>query len=154
MLNSASFCMSTYVREMRPPKTEAGSDTSLLFQSSSILWCGGKTESGLHLSQSQRLRVCLSAWERVSVWVRAYLQKQLRQSSTHTTTVIDESNARNMHLKLRAYTSYIKYSYPIMHLPNLKLANDMYIYSHANIKEKKINAIHRHDTRTSRMQTF
>ncbi len=67
MLNSDSFCMSTYVRELRPPKTESGSDTSLLLQSCSILLGGGKTESGLHWSQSQGLRVCLSACARVSV---------------------------------------------------------------------------------------
>jgi hypothetical protein len=149
--------MSTYVRELRPLKTESGSDTRSLLQSHRSLWEGGKTESGLHCSSSQCLRVSLSACARMSVWVRAWLKKQQRQSltqsSTHTTTGIDESNARNMHLKLRAYTSYIKYSYPIMHQV-AKHANGMYIYSHAQIKEKKINAIHRHDTRTSRMQTF
>jgi hypothetical protein len=67
MLNSASFCMSTYVRELRPSKTESGSDTSSLLQSFRNLWGGGKAESGLHWSPSQRLRVCLSACERVSV---------------------------------------------------------------------------------------
>ncbi len=46
MLHSASFCMSTYVRELRPSKTESGSDNSVLFLSIRNLWEGGKTESG------------------------------------------------------------------------------------------------------------
>ena len=52
MLNSASFSMSTYVRELRPSKTESGSDTSSFLQSIRNLWEGGKTESGLHCSTS------------------------------------------------------------------------------------------------------
>ena len=82
-------CISTCRKALRPPKTESGSDTSWLPLRKRYLWGGGKTESGLHCSPSQRLRMCLSSCARVSVCVRAYLKKQPRQSSTHTTTVID-----------------------------------------------------------------
>ena len=88
-------CISTYCKALRPPKTESGSDTSWLPRRSSQLWGGSKTESGLHLSPSQRLPVCLSACARVSVCVRAYLKKQPRQSSTHTTTVINNQGAQS-----------------------------------------------------------
>jgi hypothetical protein len=88
-------CNSTYRKALRPPKTESGSDTSWLFLRKRYLWGGGKTESGLHCSPSQRLPVCLSACARVSVCVRAYLKKQPRQSSTHTTTVIDNQGAQS-----------------------------------------------------------
>ena len=89
-------CISTYTKALRPPKTESGSDTSWFSERNRYLWGGGKTESGLQWSPSQRLRVCLSACARVSVCVRAFLKKQPRQSSTHTTTAID---MQNMHSK-------------------------------------------------------
>ena len=82
-------CISTYRKALRPLKTNSGSDTSWLEERSRWLWGGGKTESGLHWSPSQRLRVYVSTCVRVSLCVRAYLKKQPRQSSAHTTTVID-----------------------------------------------------------------
>ncbi len=69
MLNSASFRMSTYVRELRPPKIVSGSEDSWLSWRLSPLWGGGRKESGFKytLSPSQRLCVYVSACARVSV---------------------------------------------------------------------------------------
>jgi hypothetical protein len=83
--------MSTYSRALRPAKTVAGSEDSWLPLRESVLWRGGRKQSGVHsfaIAAPLRVRQCVCA--RVSaVQVRAYLKKQPRQSSTHTTTVID-----------------------------------------------------------------
>jgi hypothetical protein len=90
-LRQARLCMSTYSRRLRPAKTVAGSEDSWLLKSQSLLWGGGRKQSGVHsfaIAAPLRVRQCVCA--RVSAaQVRAYLNKQPRQSSTHTTTVID-----------------------------------------------------------------
>ena len=89
-------CISTYTKALRPPKTESGSDTSWLLERNRYLWGGGKTESGLHCSPSQRLRVCLSACARVSV--RACFPQETTTSIEHTHRNGHRyANARNMH---------------------------------------------------------
>jgi hypothetical protein len=103
-------CMSTYVRVLSPSKTEAGSEDSWLWSRESSLWGGGRTQSDLHsfsISPSLRLRQCIQCvCARVcQCCTRAYPKKQPRQVSTRVNGH-SSANARNMHSKLRTYTSY------------------------------------------------
>jgi hypothetical protein len=84
--------MSTYLRALRPAKTVAGSEDSLLFLRVSPLWGGGRKQSQAYTGSafactSVRVRACPCV---SAVQVRAYHTKRY-------------ANARNMHLKLWAF---------------------------------------------------
>jgi hypothetical protein len=103
--------MSTYVRALSPAKTEAGSDASLFIERLRTLWGGGRKQSGLNSFAIPPLCVYVIVCARVSVcqcYTMVCLPKKQHGNRAHASKDTDKSNAKNMHLKLRAYTSYGK----------------------------------------------
>ncbi len=116
----------------------------------------GKREETVRLTlfrHRSAFRVCLSACARVSMCVCAYLKKQPRQSSTHTTTVIDMQMqgiciyAGINFIWKRPNNVYALNEVLVPHNAFAKHASDMYIYSHTNIKHTNIK--HNHKTHTA-----
>ena len=106
--------------------------------------CGEEgRQSQAYTGRHRSAFVCASVRVRVSVCVRAYLKKQARQSSTHTTTVIDMQMqgiciyccGHTLHIEKFKHMSmvYMRYSSCTQNA-FAKHASDMHIYSHTNIK--------------------